>query len=540
MTDHIPLNKLILSPRNVRKTNGEEDIESLADSIHSKGLLQNLVVSPAAGPSGKAQKFAVDAGGRRLRALQHNLKLGRIPANQPVPCITIASDDGLEASLAENLQKIAMNPADEVEAFDAIVNQPGAGTDSRDNISDNQTRLANCARRFGRTENYVRQRLALAALSPEILDALRDGKITIAAARAYAGHPDHKVQLKVFNAEEKKTETWHHPHDAKTVKDTLDGKIYPPDHHLVKYVGLDAYAAAGGRLETDLFFGEGEREILLDPAIIDKLAKDQAGKQAMAQAQQDGWAGGVIAPLHSDWANPKTPKGYREKWTSNLDSIPTDQRSTQAISYRLSTKTAELVPITNRTYVAEEPATEADAANNSSQMQAPRDWQAERRRETIELRAAQLAAPSLQGTPLEGRALWPKDEYGTLEIIEKKDGSKYAYIELLVEVPMADLETHRAAAEQQLDQEEAVRAKIEERIEYLREQGLNEAADELAAKLDTDEIYHNGEIDPDETSDEGPDNDGDDGPDNDKSDSPTIDPNVNDRAEETAKVREAA
>ena len=48
MTQSIPLNKLVISPRNVRKTNGEEDIAGLAESIKSKGLLQNLVVSPAA------------------------------------------------------------------------------------------------------------------------------------------------------------------------------------------------------------------------------------------------------------------------------------------------------------------------------------------------------------------------------------------------------------------------------------------------------------------------------------------------------------
>ena len=43
MTDTVPLNKLVLSPRNVRKTNGEEDIAGLAESIKSKGLLQNLL-----------------------------------------------------------------------------------------------------------------------------------------------------------------------------------------------------------------------------------------------------------------------------------------------------------------------------------------------------------------------------------------------------------------------------------------------------------------------------------------------------------------
>ena len=122
MTDTVSLNKLVISPRNVRKTNGEEDIAGLAESIKSKGLLQNLVVSPAS--DGKL--FEVDAGGRRLRALQLLASRKDLPKNWPVPVKVIAPDAATESSLAENLQKIAMNPADEVEAFATIVDGYGA------------------------------------------------------------------------------------------------------------------------------------------------------------------------------------------------------------------------------------------------------------------------------------------------------------------------------------------------------------------------------------------------------------------------------
>ena len=153
MTQTIPLNKLILSPRNVRRTNGDEDIESLADSIHSKGLLQNLVVSQSIAQPGKHE---VDAGGRRWRALNLLVEQKRIAKNFPVPCHIIPRDDALEASLAENLQKVAMNPADEVEAFAAIIHRPD---DDGGQIDDMPSRIANCARRFGRTPRYVEQRL---------------------------------------------------------------------------------------------------------------------------------------------------------------------------------------------------------------------------------------------------------------------------------------------------------------------------------------------------------------------------------------------
>lgn len=448
MTDHIPLNKLILSARNVRKTNGDEDIESLADSIHSKGLLQNLVVSQS--PGGKLHE--VDAGGRRWRALQLNVKLKRIPRNHPVPCKVIPLDDGLEASLAENLQKIAMNPADEVEAFAAIIDRYEV-SGANEPIVDLSERITNCARRFGRTENYVRQRLRLAALAPEILDALRNGQITIETARAYATHPDHKVQLKVFAAEEKKRENWQH--DPKSVRDQLAGKIYSVDHMAVRYIGLEAYAEAGGRVETDLFFGEGEREILLDPAIVDKLAKEKAEKEAQTEAQNKGWATAAIAPINGgEWAEPRPPKGFLKKWGEDPESVEKQDRGSRIIGYRLKTDGSGIEPCQNSHFVPEtEPADQGDPANLGMH-----DYEKQRRREAIELQAARLAAPSIKNTPLEGRAFWPTDEWDQIEIVTAENGKKSAFVTLLIEIPFEDLEARFDDAEQHYEQEQAKQA----------------------------------------------------------------------------------
>jgi hypothetical protein len=65
---NIPLDKLVPSPTNVRKTppSAAEDAE-LKASIRARGLKQNLVVHPATGEKGV---HAVTAGGRRLKALQ--------------------------------------------------------------------------------------------------------------------------------------------------------------------------------------------------------------------------------------------------------------------------------------------------------------------------------------------------------------------------------------------------------------------------------------------------------------------------------------
>src|SRR3546814_11650298 len=95
-----------------------------------------------------------------------------------------------------------MNPADEFTAFAQLM--------QRGSVSP-----ADLARQFGFSERYVKQRLRLASLASEILDALREGKLTIDAAMAYAGTQDHRLQLRVFAGEAKKS---HEPHQARNIR----------------------------------------------------------------------------------------------------------------------------------------------------------------------------------------------------------------------------------------------------------------------------------------------------------------------------------
>ena len=318
MTDTVPLNKLVLSPRNVRKTNGEEDIPGLAESIKSKGLLQNFVVSL----SDDGKRYEVAAAGRRLRALQLLASRGDMAKNHPVPVKIVSAEEATEASLAENMHKVAMNPADEVEAFATIVEGYEAN-----GMASPAERIANCARRFGVTERYVAQRLALAALAPDILDALRENRITIAAATAYASHPEQAEQIKVFKAHEKRSGSYG-KHDPREIKDALNGRIYQVDHKLVRYIGLDAYREAGGEIAADLFFDDDERDIILNPALVEKLATEKGAIEAQKLGQSSGWLDALLGPVtgHS-WQIPKPPAGYVCRWVSSPAETPAEQRA---------------------------------------------------------------------------------------------------------------------------------------------------------------------------------------------------------------------
>ena len=130
----IALDRLMLSKLNVRQTERDADVASLAEDIAARGLKQNLVVIPAHFMTGEvnepwegqdrwAGKFEVIAGGRRFQALRMLADAARIPPDQPVLCLVEPRAQASETSLSENLHRVAMNPADEFEAFAAIVAQ---------------------------------------------------------------------------------------------------------------------------------------------------------------------------------------------------------------------------------------------------------------------------------------------------------------------------------------------------------------------------------------------------------------------------------
>ncbi len=115
----IPLDRLVLSPANARKAppSAAEDAE-LKASIKARGLKQNLVVCPA--PEGGG-RYAVTAGGRRLKALEELAAEGVVPADYEVPCLVEKLEAALETSLMENTVRAAMHPADEFAAMAALI-----------------------------------------------------------------------------------------------------------------------------------------------------------------------------------------------------------------------------------------------------------------------------------------------------------------------------------------------------------------------------------------------------------------------------------
>ena len=280
----IPLSQLELSPDNVRKTPADASaFTELKASIAAHGLLENLIARAMEPGTDCVARYAVIAGGRRLAAMQALAAEGALEEDHPVPCRMIGSIVAAEeVSLAENSVRAAMHPADQVEAFRRL--------------ADAGSTAAAIAARFGVSERTVEKRLRLGNAAPVLLEAYRAGEIDLDTLMAFAVTTDHARQNAVWAAV---SQQGYRP-GAWQVKRLLTEDRVPATSAIVRFVGLEAYEAAGGRIDRDLFAEEDERGIWFDdPNLLNKLAMDSL--QAAARELETRWKW-AEARLDMDWS----------------------------------------------------------------------------------------------------------------------------------------------------------------------------------------------------------------------------------------------
>ena len=264
MTITIPLNLLQISPLNARKTppRATEQAE-LAASIVAHGLLENLIVCPT-----DTDRYDVLAGGRRLTVMQNLVSEGKLKPDHPVACL-VHDGDPQEVSLAENVVRLSMHALDQFEAFATL--------------ADQGLSAAEISARFGCTDTLVRQRLRLGRIAPEIREAYRADDINLDTLTAFAVTEDHGQQLAVW---EQVKDGYIHAHQVRRL--LTDEKI-AANSKFVRFIGQDAYDAAGGTSTRDLF-SEAEGAIYLDDrALVMRLAQEKLSAAAEALQAKEGW-----------------------------------------------------------------------------------------------------------------------------------------------------------------------------------------------------------------------------------------------------------
>lgn len=248
----IPFSQLVLSQKNVRRLKAGLSIEDLADDIYHRTLLQSLNVRPVVDDYGQETgMFEVPAGGRRFRALELLVKSKRMAKDQPVPCVVREAGIAEEDSLAENVMRVGLHPLDQFRAFTALID---AGL-SEDDI----------AARFFVSASTVRQRLRLAAVAPSLLEVYGEDGMSLEQLMAFTVNENHTRQEQVW---EQLSQTYQP--SAHQIRRLLTEDAIPASDRRVRFIGLDAYAEAGGYVMRDLFSSDQDGW-LQDPALVEQL-----------------------------------------------------------------------------------------------------------------------------------------------------------------------------------------------------------------------------------------------------------------------------
>lgn len=265
----IPLSSLRWSAVNVRKTDLKRDLDELAASIAAHGLLQNLTVKPAGTKGQKAaDQYEVVAGGRRLAALKLLAKRKRIASDFPVPCQVVSPDEAAEVSLAENIVRTPLHPADQFEAFSKLQAE-GLGVEE-------------IAARFGASPRTVQQRLKLAAVSPKLMAVYREDGMSLEQLVAFTLTDDHEAQERVW------FEGSPYDRHPQALRRQLTHALVSGGDRRARFVGAEAYEAAGGVILRDLFQSEDEGWFT-DSELLDRLAREKLEAEAETLVAE-GWA----------------------------------------------------------------------------------------------------------------------------------------------------------------------------------------------------------------------------------------------------------
>jgi ParB family chromosome partitioning protein len=155
------------SPFQPRRAMNEEALDELAASITQRGILQPLLVRPKPGAEGEYQ---IIAGERRWRAAQR-ARLHEVP----VLVRDLSDSDAMAAGLVENLQREDLDAIEEAQGFQRLLKE----------FKLTQDRLAEAV---GKSRPYITNAMRVLTLPPQVLDMVRDGKLSSGHARALTGH----------------------------------------------------------------------------------------------------------------------------------------------------------------------------------------------------------------------------------------------------------------------------------------------------------------------------------------------------------------
>jgi ParB family chromosome partitioning protein len=163
----VPVDRLEPNPQQPRLDFHREELDSLADSIRQKGVIQPLIVRRKAG----RDTYEIVAGERRWRAAQ----LAQLH-EVPVVVRDLNDTEVLEVAIIENIQRSDLNAIEEALGFRQLMTRFG----------HTQEKLAEA---LSKSRSHVANLLRLLTLPDDVQDMVRNGTLSAGHARALVGHP---------------------------------------------------------------------------------------------------------------------------------------------------------------------------------------------------------------------------------------------------------------------------------------------------------------------------------------------------------------
>lgn len=171
-TSTLNINEIIPNKDQPRKTFDEEALQELADSIKQHGVLQPLLVRP------------LTTGGYQLVAGERRWRASRIAELKEVPVIIkeLSDNEAMEIAIIENLQREDLNPIEEAEGLQALIDKCGYTQEE-------------VAVSVGKSRPAITNSLRLLRLPEEVRSLTKDGFISAGHARALLGFDNQAMML---------------------------------------------------------------------------------------------------------------------------------------------------------------------------------------------------------------------------------------------------------------------------------------------------------------------------------------------------------
>lgn len=172
----IPLERIVASKTNPRKTFPAQSLEELAESIKKLGIMQPILLRPAPdAPLDPEPLYEIVAGERRFRA-------SKLAGRETIPATVrdISDMEMLELQIIENLQREDLHPLEEAESYEALLEQ---------HKDDPDYTVDHVAATLGKSRSYLYARMKLCALRPAARKAFYDGLLNPSTALLLARIP---------------------------------------------------------------------------------------------------------------------------------------------------------------------------------------------------------------------------------------------------------------------------------------------------------------------------------------------------------------